>query len=122
MIEGLCLRVEGGVVATGWTGGAGALSAATVASQSESAWRSFWLSSINRKYKVSKNKFHYNFIKLQMQIIYNCRYNIHDIKYISDGTRLEAPTIAHGIESTSVRYSIHIHKIPATIWPRPRGP
>jgi len=31
--------------------------------------------------------------------------NIHDIKYISDGSRLEAPTAANGIELTVVQSS-----------------
>jgi len=40
-------------------------------------------------------------------------YNIHDIKYILDGSRLEAPTVANGIEPTLVKSSTH--KIPVTI-------
>jgi len=31
--------------------------------------------------------------------------NIHDIKYISDGSRLEAPTVAIGTEPTLVKSS-----------------
>jgi len=46
--------------------------------------------------------------------------NIHDVNYISDGSRLEAPTVANGIEPTLVRSSIYI--IPAIICPRPRRP
>jgi len=33
-------------------------------------------------------------------IILHISYNIHDIEYISDGSRLEAPTVANGIEPT----------------------
>jgi len=36
-----------------------------------------------------------------------------DIKYISDGSRFEAPAVANGIEPTLVQSSTH--KIPATI-------
>jgi len=38
---------------------------------------------------------------------YYCPYNIHDIKYISDGSRLEALTVANGIEPTLVQSSTH---------------
>jgi len=44
------------------------------------------------------NKFHFNVITWLTHIIYNCPYNIQDIKYISDGSRLEVPTVASGIE------------------------
>jgi len=54
------------------------------------------------------------FIVWQTHIIYNRPCNIHDIKYISDGNRLEAPTVANGIKPTLVKSSTH--KIPATIW------
>jgi len=40
-----------------------------------------------------------------MHIIYNCPYNIHDIKYISDGSRLEAPTVGNVTELTLVQSS-----------------
>jgi len=54
-----------------------------------------------------------NVHNLQLSIIYE----IHDIKYISDGRRLEAPTIANEIEPTLLLS----HKILATICPSPRG-
>jgi len=40
-----------------------------------------------------------------MQIIYNFPYNIqvYDTKYTWDGSHLEAPTVASGIEPTLVR-------------------
>jgi len=45
-----------------------------------------------------------------------------NIKYISDGSSLEAPTVAYGIESMVV-WSDQVHNyIPATIGPRPREP
>jgi len=36
-----------------------------------------------------------------------CQYNIHDINYISDGSRLDALTVANGIEPKLVQYNTH---------------
>jgi len=49
-----------------------------------------------------KYKFHFNLLHDQ-----RTQYNIHDIKYISDGSCLETPTVANGIEPTLVRSSTH---------------
>jgi len=46
---------------------------------------------------------------------------LHDIKYISDGSRLKAPTAASWIELTVVQSSA-TNYIPATISPRPQEP
>jgi len=42
-----------------------------------------------------------------------CPYNIHDIQYISDGSRLEVLMVANGIKSTLAPSSKR--KIPASI-------
>jgi len=52
----------------------------------------------------------------------NSKYATDDIKHVSDGSRLEAPTIPNGIESTLVRPSRPTHNVPSTLWPRPRRP
>jgi len=48
-------------------------------------------------------------------LIYNFPYNMHDIEYVSDGRRLEAPTVAIGIELWLVQSSTLY--IPATNTP-----
>jgi len=45
---------------------------------------------------------------------------MHDIKYMSDGSRLEAPTVLNVIKPTLIQSSTR--KIPANIRPRTRGP
>jgi len=47
--------------------------------------------------------------------LHNCLYNMHDVKYISDESRLEAPTVANLIQHTLVQSSRPTHTIPATI-------
>jgi len=72
---------------------------------------------------INNNKFCFFYHLLETYNTYNCPKHSSILNiyiYLSDGSRLEAPKVANGIEPTLAGSSTH--NIPAPISPRPRGP